>query len=898
MKKTEAIKIFLEKNTWKDLAELYSHDMECQVNVSKGNGERVEGEYMGKKYFAFTDGFETWKSFRIPFNAFSNPEYTDKDLVWDFPKHVEAIGMTGWDWKNQVSRFVSFDFDAISGHSENHTNKLSAQELIEVEEKTVALPYTTVRKSTSGSGLHIYIFFKEPPHTSDHNEHAALARAVLTQMGLELGFDFHAKVDVCGGVLWQYHTKMKDTNGEGLKLIKVGRHLEKVPKNWEDHLSVVNSRKSRATSILFDGDQQRSFEHMSEQRPDIKLDDVHRKLIKYLEENCDYESYYQAEMSCLVTHTLALKDAHKALNFVGVYDSYSSGSTSKNCFAFPCPKGGWVVYRFGRGVNESPNWTEDHAGWTRCYFNMLPTIRDACFFTEGQEAKNSFVFRKASQAVSALKYMGVNVDEIPPLAGELTASISETPDRKVVMQIDKASLPTTSNLRIDDWIDEGKSWVKYFEVPQIDNSILFTDKYDDILRLVITEEKNELGWAYCPPGKTEWLFYSKDTAKQALINRGFVSNEVTDILGACANNPWIFVHEPFIEEYPGNRRWNMKAPQLAFPVNNNETLYHPTWNKIFDHVGQGLTPAVRKDPWCKENNVLTGGEYLKLWAAWMFQQPDQRIPYLFLYSPQQHTGKSTIHEALSLLFKGGAVKADMALQGQFNGELASSVLCSIEELNLAQFTSAYNKVKEYTTAQYLSIRDLYKPQTQVKNFTHWIQCANSLNYLPIEPSDTRVVVILVKTIKDLMTTQEMRRRLMKEASDFLTFLMRIELPPQPLGRMALPVLSTIEKKRAERNRSTALEAFLSEQCYYVPGVALSVKDFYDTFMEYLDPEERSSWSRQRINKEMPEENFPRGRYDKDRTFHYGNLSFNPMKSRLEPLVSVDNKLVKESEAYK
>jgi hypothetical protein len=110
--RTQAIKTHLEAKTWPDLAGVYNHDMEVQVNVAQDGGERVEGEFRGKQWLAWTDNLTTWKSFRIPYKANTEPEYEDKPMSFDLSKHVEGIGMTGWDWKNRVSRWFAYDFDA------------------------------------------------------------------------------------------------------------------------------------------------------------------------------------------------------------------------------------------------------------------------------------------------------------------------------------------------------------------------------------------------------------------------------------------------------------------------------------------------------------------------------------------------------------------------------------------------------------------------------------------------------------------------------------------------------------------------------------------------------------------------------------------------------------------
>jgi hypothetical protein len=78
--RTEVIKNFLLAKARPDLAQLYDYDMEVQVNVAQDNGERVEGDFKGKLWQGWTDGEETWKPFRIPYKANSEPEYEDRPL--------------------------------------------------------------------------------------------------------------------------------------------------------------------------------------------------------------------------------------------------------------------------------------------------------------------------------------------------------------------------------------------------------------------------------------------------------------------------------------------------------------------------------------------------------------------------------------------------------------------------------------------------------------------------------------------------------------------------------------------------------------------------------------------------------------------------------------------------
>ena len=173
---TQAVKAMLLASTHADLAALYNHDFECQVNVASDGGHKISGEYQGRQWNGWSDGITTWKSFRVPYKAKSEPEYTDTPMNFDLAAHAEGIGMTGWNWVERKSYWVAFDFDAMAGHSDKHSRKLTDEQLSEVAKTLEQIPYCTIRRSTSGKGLHIYIFLNPVP-TANHTEHAALSHA-------------------------------------------------------------------------------------------------------------------------------------------------------------------------------------------------------------------------------------------------------------------------------------------------------------------------------------------------------------------------------------------------------------------------------------------------------------------------------------------------------------------------------------------------------------------------------------------------------------------------------------------------------------------------------------------------------------------------------------------------
>lgn len=843
--KTTAIKNLLMAQSPADLATLYSIGMEVQVNVAQDGGTRVDGEFKGRQWHGWTDGITTWKTFRIPHKAKTDPEYTDAEIGFDLAEHAEGIGMTGWNWSQRKSMWVAFDFDAIVGHSDHHTAKMSNEELEAVQKAAFDIPWVTIRKSTGGKGLHIYVFTPEV-ETKNHNEHAALARAILGKMSAITGFDFNSKVDNCGHIMWVWHRKM--FNSDGLKVIKKGRSMleEEVPLNWKDHVDVVSGtrRKTRPHSELSD-----AFDELCGQRPIVELDEDHKKLIKFLEDNNLYWTW-DSDNHLLITHTHHLKTAHSELMLKGVFETLSSGSSEKNVFCFALRKGAWAIRRFTPGVQEHASWIQDGAGWTRCYFNREPDLKTVCRGAGAlEDTKFGFNFREVEVAASTLKVLGVHM-KYDPLVASRPCRVSESKDGRIVVEIEMDKHGRNENM--GEWICKKDKWVKIFNAIASPVEESETGNYDDVLRHVVTETDEDYGWVIKSDGS--WRFEPLQHVKVALQSMGFDSVRIAEILGMGVFKPWRAVCKPFEPEYPGDRQWNRKAAQLRYaPTKDVENLSYPTWRRVLAHCGKGLDDAVKTNPWCKANGILTGGEYLMCWIASMFQEPTQPLPYLFLYGPQ-NSGKSILHEALSLLLTIGYRRADSALisQSGFNAELEGAILCVIEETELRKDKVSYNRIKDWVTSRELAIHAKGKTPYHTPNYTHWIQVSNDKTACPIAFGDTRITMIYVGLLDplDQIPKKLLLPMLQKEAPDFLAALLSIALPPSN-DRLNIPVVATDEKNFIEQISMSPMEKFMAENIQYVDGNMIKFSDFYDRFALFLDPDELRVWNKIKMGRELP-----------------------------------------------
>src|SRR5262245_61839511 len=603
--KTVAIKKFLEQNTHADLAALYSAEFECQVNVSQDGGRRIEGEFKGRQWAGWTNGVSTWKSFRIPWKANDEPEYLDSVINFDLSEHAEGIGMTGWDWVRRISKWVAFDFDAMTGHSERHARKLSATELEEVAKRLFDLEFCTVRKSTSGKGIHLYIFLPDVT-TQNHNEHAALARAILSQLSAWARYDFSIKVDARGGNMWVWHRKMQGT--DGLSLLKQGTILNDIPVNWRDHINVVKGHRHKTLPTFIEqqtgNDIEKWYEDLSSKQSRTPLDNDHMRLITYLREH-NACAWWDADRWMLVTHTWHLKQAHEDLQLKGAFETLAQGTESPhdhNCFLFPKRNGTWTIRRYTPGIVEHPIWQQDKLGWTTCDYNCLPDLKTAAKIFEGLEnPSGGFTFSEAEQAKQTVELLGATI-ELPPWIMGRRANLKENKQKRLIVEIEHDLQSDTGLEGMKGWIVERGKYKKVLDIKANDPRELDVSSLDDLVRHVITSSGDDAGWLI--QSQEKWKVEPLNHIKAALTSLGFNNKDINAIIGTNVIKCWTLVNRPFQDEYPSGREWNRNAVQLAFKPNSSlENLNFPTWNKILQHIGSGLNKAISDNKWCKDNAI-------------------------------------------------------------------------------------------------------------------------------------------------------------------------------------------------------------------------------------------------------------------------------------------------------
>ena len=852
---------------------------------------------------------------RWPYDAkgtYGDPHYSNPPIQFIPVNRVKAIGTTWWDWKNKHSVGLGFDFDSLIDHAEGVG--VSQGEIEKLD--NIDVPWLEVVRSTRGNGRHVYIWFQDPfPVTANHDEHSALARAFIPLIAEHTNLDIDSNVDCSGMVMWIHHIATTKEN-QGYSLVKPATQIltaEHVPPNWRDHLEVVSGSRTKvrvqgwtADGTPTEGDE---LDEMTQAHAKVKLDETHLAILEDLE-NTGHTSLWVHDHHLWQGHTAGLKQVYDEWKehgkpMKGLFDTNSMDSDpgKPNCFMRPKPDGAWDVYRFGEGTEECPLW-DMQGKFTHTTYNYPPTLKQVCLAAggyEGPSEKDGYLFDEQCELESALEMLGSKL-ELPPRADGRQLSLHAGEFDKIILVIakersdDKKDFPyfVKTSRGWERWI---KDAIKTSDAEQSNQEIWSElDGKIRALKLSGVAGSEFDSWVVFD-GDEKWTAHPKDNVTAFLSSLGFKKN-ASAIIGDAVYRAWELVNEPFQPEYPGGRKWNRDAAQFVYaPVvlQEGEVLSHPTWTRVMEHCGYDLNQYIPELPWCKDWGILTGGDYLTAWVACMFQNPFGKLPYLFMYGPQ-NSGKSSFHEAISLLLTKGVAKADRALTSEqgYNGELMDAVLAVIDEVDISRAgMSVYNKIKEWVTGVTISIHAKYRPVQDVRNTLHFVQMSNTRNSLPVYAGDTRITAINVPCLEEEIPRDKLHSLLKQEAPHFMRTLLDYDVP-EASGRLMLPVIETAGKAEAADSNRNELEQFVEENCFEVPGHAIKLSDLKDKFHATLEDYQIQDWRLGYI-KNVMSESYLVGRSPKLNQTIVGNLTFNKDAQPCAPYVKSGSNIMKEGE---
>ena len=341
--------------------------------------------------------------------------------------------------------------------------------------------------------------------------------------------------------------------------------------------------------------------------------------------------------------------------------------------------------------------------------------------------------------------------------------------------------------------------------------------------------------------------------------------------------------------------WNRNAAQLRFTpleLAQGEVPRHPHWDRVMNHCGCDLDEYLPELDWPKQWGITNGGDYLKAWVACMIRNPFGKLPYLFMYGPQ-NSGKSIFHEAVSLLMTKGVVKADKALTSDqgYNGELSGAVLAVVDEVDISKSgMMAYNRLKEWTTGLTLSIHAKYKQVHEVRSTLHFCQMANTRKALPVFPGDKRITAVNVPSLEEEIPKERLLELLTKEAPAFMRTIVDMDIP-EAIGRLMVPVIETRGKAEAVIGNMDPFERFLDDRCFRIPGGCIKLSEFKEKFWKDIEQVQRDEYGIIAIKNRLSELDIVVGRL-KANSDYIGNLSFTECEPGV-PFVLQGNRLVRE-----
>ena len=188
---TDLVEHIRPNHPYPDLLDRWSIHLDTQVETigKKQKGSNLKEDSSGN----------VWHDVRIP------EKFGPYALDFDLLAKATRIGASGWNYHTFQSEWVGIDIDG-----KDHGPKGNTREILDqIVHKASPLSYVEVRRSTGGSGLHLYTRLEGfPSYTRE--DHAKLAQLVVAKMEADMGFPLSDHLDCVGSIMWLWARDLKE----------------------------------------------------------------------------------------------------------------------------------------------------------------------------------------------------------------------------------------------------------------------------------------------------------------------------------------------------------------------------------------------------------------------------------------------------------------------------------------------------------------------------------------------------------------------------------------------------------------------------------------------------------------------------------------------------------------
>ncbi len=255
-------------------------------------------------------------------------------------------------------------------------------------------------------------------------------------------------------------------------------------------------------------------------------------------------------------------------------------------------------------------------------------------------------------------------------------------------------------------------------------------------------------------------------------------------------------------------------------IKNYYNIYHPLQYELIEGEWDTIKQFIRH---IFGEQYELGLDYLSI----LLRFPTQKLPILCLVSTQRSTGKTTFLKLLKAIYGFNLVFiSNDLLNGKFNSFLEGKLLAVLDE-GLLSTKEVTEKLKNLSTADFVSLEAKGKDPVEVESFTKIIICSNNEdNFIVIDEQSERFWVRKINSIEK--EDPFLLKKMVDEIPAFLHFLKEREITTPNQTRMWFnksQLITSALKKLIAHNRSSLEKKMAGKLITIIEDMDLDKVDF-------------------------------------------------------------------------